>query len=102
MMAMLLFILTILLLLPYKRKNCFIDFSPYVNQHLFNFNYSLFCHLFSMLQQKGGAKNEQENINLTEQIIKYDSKMYSQKLKTRFWFGSTCGLGLVVIALILL
>ena len=45
---------------------------------------------------------KQENINLTEQIIKYDSKMYNQKLKTRFWFGSTCGLGLVVIALILL
>lgn len=45
---------------------------------------------------------KQENINLTEQIIEYDSKMYNQKLKTRFWFGSTCGLGLVVIALILL
>ena len=43
-----------------------------------------------------------ENINLTEQVIEYDSKMYSQKLKTRFWFGSTCGLGLAVIALILL
>lgn len=45
---------------------------------------------------------EQENINLTEQVIEYDSKMYNQKLKTRFWFGSTCGLSLVVIALILL
>ena len=45
---------------------------------------------------------KQENINLTEQVIEYDSKIYSQKLKTRFWFGSTCGLGLVVIVLILL
>ena len=45
---------------------------------------------------------EQENINLTEQVIEYDSKIYNQKLKTKFWFGSTCGLGLAVIVLILL
>lgn len=45
---------------------------------------------------------EEENNNLTAELLEYDSKIYTQKLKTRFWFGSTCGLGLAIIALILL